>query len=91
MFRYKRVRVSEGKHGTGDYRVEFNGSAPTHGEFLAMLAWVFRAEDRYSRGLGRRMLWMLLKEGIYENGRPLEQVVEDADGPYDWEKEGAFA
>lgn len=90
VYRYRRVTVTEGKHGPGDYRVAFNGGAPTHGELLAMLAWIFRAEDRYARGLQRRMLWMLLKEGVYKDGMPLEDVLENADGPYDWEREGVF-
>lgn len=90
VYQYKRVRVEEGKHGAGDYRVEFAGHAPTHGELLAMVTWIFRAEDRYTRGMGRRMLWSLLKEGVYGNGMPLEDVIENADGPYDWEAEGVF-
>lgn len=90
VFQYKRVRVFEGKHGAGDYRIEFNGEAPTHGELLAMLAWVFRAEDRYAQGMGRRLFWLHLKEAIYGNGMPLRDVIENADGPYDWEAEGIF-
>lgn len=85
VYRYKRVSVFLGKHGPGDYRVEFGGNAPTHGELLAMLSWVFKAEDRYTRGLGRRMLWMLLKEGVYDNGMPLNEVLENADGGDDVE------
>ena len=91
VYQYKRVRVVKGKHGAGDYRVEFNGQAPTHGEFLAMLAWIFRAEDRYAQGMGRRMFWSLIKEAVYQNGMPLEDAIENADGPYDWESEGVFA
>jgi hypothetical protein len=80
VFSHGRVTVYEGKHGPGDYRVEFNNAAPTHAELLAMMAWVFRAENRYTRGLGRRMLWMLLKEGVYKNGMPLEDVLAKAGG-----------
>lgn len=80
VFKHKRVRVVTGKHGDGDYRVEFNGVAPTHGEFLAMISWVFRAEDRYTGGHGRRMLWWLLKEGVYGNGMSLEDVIRNAEG-----------
>lgn len=80
VYEYKRVRVLNGKHGAGDYRVEFAGHAPTHGELVAMLAWVFRAEDRYAQGMGRRMLWFLLKEGVYQDGMPLEDAVANADG-----------
>ncbi len=79
-FHYKRVRVEPGKHGRGDYRVTIGDIAPTHGEILAILWWVFVAEDRY-KGLGRRMLWLLIKEAYEQDGMPLEEILHNADGP----------
>ncbi len=80
---YKRVRVTPGKHGVGDYRVEFNGAAPTHGELLTMLWFVFKAEDRYARGYGRRMLWWLIKEVYAADAFTLEDLQGQADGRND--------
>lgn len=79
LFRYRRVTVWPGKHGKGDYRVEFNGNAPTHGEILTVLWWVLEAEDRYPK-FGRSMLWWLIKEVYAKNGLILEDILRNADG-----------
>lgn len=79
VFRYKRVTVHPGKHGKGDYRISFNGSAPTHSEFVAMLWWVWEAEDRYTKGLGRHMLRMHLDRAFYKDV-DLPTILRDIDG-----------
>lgn len=84
MRQYKRVKVFDGKHGPGDYRVEFNGAAPTHGEMVMMMWWIFRSEDRYlwqdnSRILGRRLLWWFAIRAFWEEDT-IEDLVEQADG-----------
>lgn len=74
---YGSVRVSPGKHGLGDYRVDLSGVAPTHGELLFMLHWIFEAEDRYP-DFGRRLLWYLIND-VYEKSRPIHEIAETAD------------
>lgn len=96
IFRYKRVRVFPGKHGAGDFRVEFNNANPTHGEFLAMCHWLFNAEDRYTNGQGRALLRRLI-DVVYYKDFTLEEAIAQADGAseaakiYDWEAERDFA
>jgi hypothetical protein len=54
--------TSPGKHGAADWRVAFNGHAPTHAEVVFVVGMLLLAEDRYrERGqLGRMMLWYFL-------------------------------
>ena len=63
LVRYERAAAtSPGKHGPGDWRVTFNGAAPTHGEIVFLVGMVLIAEDRYRAqgGMGRTMLWYFL-------------------------------
>lgn len=54
-----RVKVwSPGKHGEKDCRVEIDGIAPTHDEFLAIAYGLFRAEDRYDKPGQRGRGWI---------------------------------
>lgn len=81
LFSYGAVSVYEGKHGAGDYRVEYRGRPVSHAEMLAMLSWLFRAEDRYCwpGQLNRRMLKMHILR-VYEEDAPLEEILCDVDG-----------
>lgn len=81
IWRYKRVRVYEGKHGDGDFRVEFGGGNPTHGEMLAMLHWILTAEDRYSASWqAGRAMFMRHAERVYYQDAPIENIISDVDG-----------
>lgn len=60
VFQYKRVVAENGKHGAGDFRMSISGVAPTHGEMLALLAGILKAERRYEgprNNLGAYLLW----------------------------------
>lgn len=59
VFTYKRVRAHPGKHGNDDYRLTIAGVAPTHGELVALLAGVLKAERRYP-AMGPYMLWAII-------------------------------
>jgi hypothetical protein len=65
VVRYRRASaVTPGKHGPLDWRVTFNGTAPTHDEIVFVVGMLLLAEDRYdgrSRfGRGRYMPWYFL-------------------------------
>lgn len=65
VFRYKRVIAYEGKHGDGDFRLEIQGIAPTHGELLALLGGILKAESRYAGrngDSGRYRLWTYIDD-----------------------------
>jgi hypothetical protein len=56
---FGRVRVlNPGKHGDRDWRVEFNGAAPTHAELMFMLGFLFLAEDRYDQPGQKARFWL---------------------------------
>ena len=67
IFRYKRVAVEPGKHGENDRRVTFNGTAPTAGEVVAMVAGLLEAEDRYSgkHHHGRDLFYSYLRSAYH--------------------------
>jgi hypothetical protein len=56
--------INPGKHGPGDWKVTFNGTAPTHSELVFMLGMALIAEDRYPTRSGtmsgRYMLWVYI-------------------------------
>ncbi len=62
VFRYKRVLAQDGKHAGEDFKVTIGGIAPTHGELLALLAGILKAERRYCRPgeLGPYLLWSFI-------------------------------
>jgi hypothetical protein len=64
VFRYKRVTAREGKHGPEDFEISISGISPTHGELLALLAGVLKAERRYNgpNQLGPYLLWSFIAE-----------------------------
>lgn len=49
--------IHPGKHGHGDWRVEFNGVAPTHAEVAFMLGMILLSEDRYPGSSGPSRYW----------------------------------
>lgn len=58
---YGRCRaINPGKHGHLDWRVEFDGQAPTAAELVFMCAYFMLAEDRYVTGDRRERLWWFL-------------------------------
>ncbi len=57
MKQFGRVKVTDGKHGFGDYRVEIGNIAPTLSELVFMIGWVLKAEERYN---GRNHLGSIL-------------------------------
>lgn len=70
-----RVRaLNPGKHGAKDWRVEFNGAAPTHAELVFMLGFLFLAEDRYdgANHRGRFWLWSFVQRLAFHGKTPEE-------------------
>jgi hypothetical protein len=70
VFRYGRVVAHTGKHGDGDFRLSIQGIAPTHGELLALLCGILKAESRYdgrNGDSGRYRLWTYIddREPLY--------------------------
>lgn len=58
--RHKRASAENpGKHGARDWRVTFDGKAPTHSEIVFMVGFLLMAEDRYPK-FGRYQLWYFL-------------------------------
>ena len=55
--------VNPGKHGPLDWRVTFNGEAPTHSEAVFMVGFLLLAEDRYNgrNDIGRGILLHFLE------------------------------
>jgi hypothetical protein len=85
VFRYRRVSAYEGKHGVGDFRLEINGTAPTHGELLVLLAGILKAERRYETvrsNQGAYLLWEYISthEPLFaKSWADIEKLASDAD------------
>ncbi len=80
--RYGRVSIFPGKHGAGDYRIEFNGIPPTHAETIVMLGAKYIAEDRYNKSWqkGRGMLQeFIARVGIATTFENVLKVAEEVD------------
>lgn len=77
---FKRASAhNPGKHGPGDWRVEFNGVAPKHSEIIFILGMLLIAEDRYEK-YGRNMLRQFIDMAMWAKTpeRALE-VAEDCE------------
>ncbi len=76
---YGNVKIEDGKHGKGDFRVTFKGVPFTLAELVFMVGWTLKAEDRYSghRHLGRILLMVHLLS-VMEKGRDAEQILKVA-------------